>query len=286
MIRRREDFPPTRELPWLDRPDALEEIERRRRAGRITADQANWLAHFSREGYVVFENVLERSDIDAVNADVDRIVASSRHLPFPELQKKFENTFVHSAAIRRVFTNAGMLARLDLLFDRPALPYQTLNMPVSSQQAAHSDEILMTSHPPGYMAAVWFALEDITPDCGPLRLWPRSHRLPYIGARDVGIPRGVGEEECARVYNARYYEMIGEQIQRLGLQEWTFLPKCGDALIWHSNLLHGAHFVTRAEATRKSMIGHYYADGVVHYSDLFQRPCDLPGLRSTSPATR
>ncbi len=281
MVHRREDYAVDEAtLPWLDRRDAEQAIERRRRAGEIRDDDAAWLRRFAREGYVVFEQVLSRAETDAINADVDAILAANRHLPIGELKEKFKNVYVHSEAVRRAFVHPRMLERLDQILGMRAIPHQTLNLPVSSQQAAHSDEILMTTNPPGYTLAVWYALEDIPPDCGPLKVYPKSHRLPYISAREVGIPRGVVEDECARIYDANYYALVGRRLGELGLEPWTFLPRRGDALVWHSNLLHGAHATTRAGATRRSMISHYFGERSEHYSDLFQRPCLSPSLRA------
>ena len=283
MARRREDYTfDAAALPWLDRPDAQAAIERKRRAGEISAQDAVWLEHFCREGYAVFERVLTSEQCEAINADVELVFQTNQHLPHDVLKEKFINVYVHSEAVRRVFAHPGMLARLDLILGMRAVPHQTLNLPLSSQQAAHSDEILMTTHPAGYTLAVWYALEDITPDCGPLMVFPKSHRLPYVSAREVGIPRGVSEAECARIYDERYYALIARTIELRGLKPWTFLPRRGDALVWHSNLLHGAHPTTRGGATRKSMIAHYFGEEAEHYSDLFQRPCLSPKLRDES----
>ena len=283
MAQRFEDFPPApvERLPWLDRPDALPAIERKCAAGEIRAEEAAWLRRWVHDGYAVFEGVLESSHVDAINADVDAVHAANRHLPLSELKKKFENVYVHSAAVRAALTLPAMLERLDRILGTRALPHQTLNLPVSSQQSAHSDQILMTTHPLGYTVAVWYALEDITPDSGPLVIYPGSHRLAHLSAREVGIPRGVSEDECARIYDERYYDLVGQRIRELALEPVPFLPRRGDALVWHSNLLHGARPISRAGATRKSLIAHYFGADAEHYSDLFQRPCVSPAVLRT-----
>jgi len=267
------------ELPWLDRPDAQQAIERRHRDGELTSEQADWLRRWVRDGYVIFPGVLAPALAARINADVEDVLAAHRHLEHDRLRLEFQDLHVRSLADREALLLPGVLERLDLLLGCRVLPYQTLNLPVSSQQGAHSDQILMTTHPPGFMVAVWFALEDITPDSGPLVVYPGSHRLPYVSAQEVGIPRGAGEEECARVFDACYYERIRSEVQRRGLRPEPFVPRCGDILVWHSNLLHGAELVRRPDATRRSLIAHYFGEGAEAYSDLFQRPCHLPGLR-------
>ena len=279
MAFRREDYPGNAEPPWLDRPDALEAIERRRDAGELTGEEAQDLTHWVQNGYLVFEGVLSPELAAEINADAEAILAEHGHLPIGELKMKFENVYVHSEAVRRAICLPFVFRWLDLILGTRVIPHQTLNMPISSQQGTHSDEILMTTHPPGYLAAVWFALEDITEDCGPLLLYPGSHRLPYVSAAEVGIPRGASRDECARIYDANYYRRVQAEVEKFGKEPFTFLPRQGDILIWHSNLLHGAHLTTRAGATRKSLIAHYFGAEAEHYSDLFQRACLSPDLR-------
>ena len=71
--------------------------------------------------------------------------------------------------------------------EREPAPFQTITSHKGSQQQEHSDSIHMTTYPIGYLTAAWVAFEDIHPDSGPLVYYPKSHRLPYIFSRDVGI---------------------------------------------------------------------------------------------------
>lgn len=279
MAHRREDYPEDGELPWLDRPDALDAIDARVAAGELDEPRAERLRGWHRDGYLVLEGVLDEATTDAINADVDRVIEANRHLPIAELRYKFQDIFPDSEATRRAMSAPVVLEWIDLILGVRALPYQTLNLPVSSQQGAHSDQILMTTHPPGYLAAAWFALEDVGEDAGPLYYLPGSHRLSYVGALETGIPRGADEAESGRVYDANYYEILGKVARESGLPDVTFLPKRGDVLLWHSNLIHGGRPTLRQDATRKSLIVHYFGEGAEHYSDLFGRGCNLPDLR-------
>ena len=164
---RREDYPDSAEPPWLDRPDASLAIDRKLAAGELTEPHAAELRTWVRDGYLVIPGVLDRATAEEINADVDAILEANRELPLDQLKKKFENVYRTSEATRRALVTPLVLELLDRLLGTRVIPHQTLNLPVSSQQAAHSDEILMTTHPPGYTVAVWFALEDIQPDSGP-----------------------------------------------------------------------------------------------------------------------
>ena len=279
VVHRAEDYPTTADIPWLDRPDAMEQIAARQAAGEIDGRQAGLLRKWVRDGYVSLSGVLDQPTVDEINADVAAVIEANQHLPIAELRLKIQDNFTESAATRRAMMLPSVLEFMDLLLGRRALPYQTLSLPVSSQIAPHVDAILMTSHPRDYLIAAWFALESIQPDSGPLVLYPGSHKLPYISAGEVGIPRGASEAECSSVYDARFYDLVAERVESNGFQLYTHLPACGDVLFWHSNLVHGATAPASPDATRKSLIVHYFGEGAEHYSDLFNRRCDLPGLR-------
>ncbi len=266
-------------LPWLDRPDALEAIEAKLAGGEIDQEQAGWLRKWHQDGYLVFEGLFDAEIAEGINADVQAIYDEYGHLPLHELREHFKNAYHRSEWTCRALVLPQVLERLDLLLGARMIPHQTLNLPVSSQQKAHSDQILMTTQPIGFMAAAWFALEDIDSECGPLLVYPGSHRLSYVSAEEVGIPREATPPEVDRIYDERYYDMIETRIRESGVEPWAFVPKQGDVLVWHSNLLHAAALIEREGATRRSLIAHYFADHTQHYSDMYGWDCISPELR-------
>jgi len=69
-----------------------------------------------------------------------------------------------------------------------------------------------------------------------------------------------------------YEQKIEAVIFKNHLIEKKFLPKKGDFLIWHANLLHGGAPITKQGKTRKSMVCHYFAKDVLCYHEISQRP--------------
>ena len=129
----------------------------------------------------------------------------------------------------------------------------------------------MTTYPLGYLIAIWIALEDITEDSGPLSYFPGSHKLPYL--LNDGYERGGNVFTVGADSNyLKYEEKIGEIMQSKQLPKKVFTAKKGDVLVWHANLVHGGEKITNPSATRKSMVVHYFADGVIKYHEISERP--------------
>jgi ectoine hydroxylase-related dioxygenase (phytanoyl-CoA dioxygenase family) len=176
--------------------------------------------------------------------------------------------------INSISSDPQLLALLELILDKPVLPFQTLNFIRGSGQRAHSDSIHMTTYPLGYLVAVWIALEDIHENSGPLFYYPGSHKLPYLLNDDFGnISTGwmLGNREYTD-----YEDVIANLILKKGLQPERFLPRKGDILVWHANLLHGGEPIVDPELTRKSMVIHYFAHDVIKYHEITERPSLIP----------
>ncbi len=85
----------------------------------------------------------------------------------------------HSAHALDLYLQPTLFRMVELIFDAPALAFQSLYFEYGSSQGLHRDPMFVATHPPLNMCAAWVALEDITPDSGPLLYAPGSHRLPW-----------------------------------------------------------------------------------------------------------
>lgn len=56
------------------------------------------------------------------------------------------------------------------------------------------------------------------------------------------------------------------------LEKKILLAKKGDVFIWHANLMHGGEPMLNKEQTRKSMVVHYFANDVIAYHEISERP--------------
>lgn len=263
---------------WLDREDAAHAIASRWAAGQLDEAQAVRCTEFCVRGWTVLRGAIEDELTGAIAAELDQHLAACEQLPRDELSASLQNLFPRLPATRRAMCHATLRDELGRLLGVRALPYQSLHLPVSSEHEAHSDEILMSTRPRGYMAAAWIALEDVGPEQGPVVLWPGSHYLPYLSARAVGVPETQDAGARRRHYDAHYFERAREQAEGYGVPPEPFTGRRGDVLIWHQALLHATVAPTRPGATRRSLVLHYFGEGAEHYSDLYARPCALPHL--------
>jgi hypothetical protein len=272
---RAEHFPASGPFPWLDRPDALEEIEARLARGDISAADADLCRRWARDGYVILDNLIEDAVLDEVWEGYERAIRTQRIVPPAEPAGEGDvypgrslNPHKKVGAFCRILKHAELLRSIRVLMDREPRPLQTIAAHKGSQQGLHSDSIHMTTYPLGYLTAAWIAFEQIEPDCGPLVYYPESHRLPYVFSKEVGI----GVEDLKRsgyqTYQAKYEPYIRSLVEEHGLEPHYFHAKKGDVLIWHANLIHGGSPRRDLGLSRKSVVCHFFVKKAFVYHDL------------------
>lgn len=168
--------------------------------------------------------------------------------------------------VRAIASNPAVLDLLTKLYGRRAFPFQTLNFPVGTQQALHTDAVHFSSIPERFMCGVWLAMEDIGPDSGPLTYLPGSHRWPIMANAMIGRRGWQSELISAQdPYGVAWAALI----EANGMQQETFHARKGQALIWSANLLHGGSRRLDERLTRWSQVTHYYFDDCIYYTPAF-----------------
>ncbi len=138
--------------------------------------------------------------------------------------------------IRAIATNQAVQDLRGKLYGRRAFPFQTLNFPVGTQQAAHADTAHFSSLPERFMCGGWLAMEDIGPEAGPMFYYPGSHRWPIVNNSLIGR-RGFGSSLSSAQHP---YQLAWTALcEASGAETETFLACKGQALVWCANLLHG-----------------------------------------------
>jgi len=262
------DFPDKESRAWLDVGDSMSLAPLKPGFGDFDAFIQEQLRGWSQRGYLILRGVFDDGEVDAIDAEVDRINRQGRVKLTHDNKLPFLNKL--SPVIERATHCEELVRVLQFILDKEVVPFQTLNFIKGSGQRAHSDSIHMTTYPLGYLIAAWVALEDIHPDSGPLFYYPGSHRLPYLlndEFENYSSILSLGNKKYRD-----YEDMTARIIETQHLQPEIFLPKKGDVLIWHANLIHGGMPVKDQRLTRKSMVIHYYARDVIKYHEITERP--------------
>lgn len=233
--------------------------------------KASWqesLLNWSDQGYAILDGLLSNDQVDQINQEIETLKTN----PNTKWQhgKRIMFAIHQSPLLHQTGSGDQLTSILQLLMSKKVELFQSINFFEGSQQRAHSDSIHMTTFPYGNLIAVWIALEDLSEDCGPLHYYPGSHKLPYIMNREFG---NVGSKiKLGPKTYGDYEDKIESLIHEHQLKKHQFIPKKGDALIWHANLLHGGDPIQRKGATRKSMVFHYYAENAICFHEITQRP--------------
>jgi len=261
------------DIPWLDQADAAEKLRHHDGLQQFSESTQQQILNFPHEGYMILRGFFDSDRVDALNAEIDTLIHSSK-VGFNYTGRKIMDSYRYSPiADQQFFRDPELLRLLNFLMGKPVIPFQTINFIRGSEQRAHSDSIHMSTQPQGHLIAIWVALEPIDEDCGPLFYYPGSHRLPYLTTQDYpsgNTPLTIGAES-----NKRYEDKVESVLQEHDFERRYFTAQPGDLLIWHANLLHGGSAINREGATRRSMVAHYFCEDVICYHEMSQRPALL-----------
>lgn len=268
------DFPVHHaDIPWLDRPNAMEILEQHPTYLAMLPEQQAEIRRFMEEGYMILKGFFPVAEVAQLNQEIEELL-QQQQLDFNYTGRKIMESYKHSPTANAFFRNARLLELLQFIMGKPIIPFHTINFIEGSEQRAHSDSIHMTTEPPGYLIAAWIALEDIGPEQGPLIYYPKSHRLPYLTTEDY--PAGHTKWRLGEFANKRFEDEVEKLVEAQQFEAKTFQAQKGDVLLWHANLIHGGTAITKAGATRKSMVAHYFCEEVICYHEISQRPALLP----------
>ncbi|MGV3538809.1 MAG: phytanoyl-CoA dioxygenase family protein [Rufibacter sp.] len=271
-----EDFSalPPQPGPWLDRPDAQTQFLAKAQALTMFPEAVRQqLLEWPNKGYLILEKFFTDSIVEGINQEIDQMLLR-KQVDFNYTNRKIMFAFRQSEVIKEVVLQPEMLKILEFVLGKKVVPFQTINFLKGSEQKAHSDTIHMTTYPLGYLIAVWIALEDITPENGPLFYYPGSHKLPYVlnpQFDNGGTTFRIGDNAYQN-----YEQKIASVIEENALEKQTFFARKGDAFVWHANLLHGGCPIINPAATRKSMVIHFFAQDAICYHEITQRPALFP----------
>lgn len=261
-------------LIWLDDEGAKRLIDEKLRSGDVTAEEGENLSKFASDGYFITKVNVTADDAAEIDRDVDRLwrekpsdmtfAYDSPPLRFSasnEAEQRRPRHRIHelhcaSPVALRLTLDPALHRYASLILGETAIATQSLYFEFGSQQMLHRDSTVVPTPEFGRLVAAWIALEDITPESGPLAYVPGSQKFPFCGLRNdaeyVYDPSRHTADEVERA--VRFYD---DELKKSGLLTHQFLAKRGEALVWHSALMHGGAPPSSPERTRKSLVVHY-----------------------------
>ena len=231
--------------PWLDQPDALEQVRKHPDFHSFTPELQTKIIQFIQEGYIILEGFFDQDAVRHHNDAIDQLL-QHKQVDFNYTGRKLMEAYKYDPFIEsKFFKNPELLRLLQFLMGKPIIPFHTINFIYGSEQRAHSDSIHMTTYPQGYLIAAWFALEDCSPENGTIFYYPKSHRLPYVTHKDY--PSGNTKWLIGAQSNRFFEDHIEKLVQEHQLEKKQFHAKKGDVFIWHAkfNPWRVSHFKKR-----------------------------------------
>ena len=226
---------------------------------------AGWIA----DGYAILPGAIPHALCDEVLEDAARAYSGDLAPLYREIwsgdavrlvpaagsrEGKLVDLYTKSEAALQVIVHQRIARFLSLVFERPALAFQSLYFEYGSQQRLHQDTAFVPVSSPLQLAASWTALEDVQPGSGELVYAPGSQNVAeyLFEGRYRAMPPGSGEE-------LSFLAHLDAEVAAHGLELRPFLPKKGDVLIWSADLAHGGAPIAGGDPrpTRRSLVAHY-----------------------------
>lgn len=259
--------PPAEGL-WIDQDDAPRQLAQRTQDAFLAEHAGNLM----REGVTRIPAAVAPEACDAlIQAFRQHCAASAREAADYRdgfgYHSRLCNFHLVSPAALDIGLTARVLDVLDFLFDRRAAICSSLTFEKGSQQKLHRDAPFFHTSPEGRFFGVWTALEDVSPEAGPLVYRPGGHRLRVdrlaLADANPGVPPGDLFQP--------YVQRVAEACDRSGLPEVRMdAMRKGDVLIWHPQLPHGGSPIADPRRTRQSIVFHYMPeDASIHGVDAF-----------------
>lgn len=155
----------------------------------------------------------------------------------------------------------------------------------SSARDAERDAPKFRTEPEHLHMGLWFALEDMDHQNGPLTLVPNAHALPELDREKIlrsVYPPGIEiDPHSPELWNA-YQAELRKQREQVGLAEETILARKGDVVVWHPDMLHGEARAADPLRTRHALVMHVTPpDMQIGLQDVFYGGRELPAEQAS-----
>jgi hypothetical protein len=191
--------------------------------------------------------------------------------------------YLYVPELRALSLYPKLLVLLDQLIGYEMGLHLNLTGWVSTERAWHQDDYLNPDFVNSHYAAVWIALRDISPDCGPFEFVPGSHKWPLTRREKVlehcPVKTTAADPAWPTKTQGWVSDIIGREIENQGAKVEQFIAEEGDVLIWHGRLAHRGSLANVPGTPRHSLIAHYSAIEKRRDMQTWRDRCFVPGDR-------
>jgi hypothetical protein len=227
------------------------------------------------EGYTILDLNQSVEIFEIINEKIDKKIFEGNPKLNPKYYHYNDNPRIiegwrYIKEIVDLARDKNVLGFLEYLYKKRPIPFSTINFIKSSEQPLHSDYMHFSSKPERYLTGVWFALEDIDINSGPLQVVPKSHKLPITTLEDLSQDIPKNTKQLKENYT-EYEEHVKKVVNHNNLNSKKITLKKNQCLIWSANLLHGGSPINDEGLTRKSLVVHYHYGNCIYYNPGFSK---------------
>jgi ectoine hydroxylase-related dioxygenase (phytanoyl-CoA dioxygenase family) len=204
-----------------------------------------------KNGYTILRQAVDHSLINTVRMEFDQWIAEHNF----KTRDRVVSFHVYSKNTIELVTNPMIHEIVSLFFDKEQVVYSSLCFREGTMQDYHRDTPHFYTNPINQYCGVWYALEDIHADAGPLKYIIGSHNIDDPDGHEI-FNQIKDKDLCFEKYNGQIKKECEEKmLTTVDEQNYNPINK-GDIIIWHPKLLHGGSMVIDPRLTRYSMVTH------------------------------
>ena len=226
----------------------------------------NHVLNIQNNGFTIVKNGIDIDLVDKVVSDFDYWCGLEEN-NFKKFNKdRVVNFHIYNENTKQLVTNSYVNKILETIFEKEQVVYSSLFFREGTSQHYHRDTPHFYTNPIDQYYGVWYALEDVHINAGPLKYYIGSHKLEcpdgYECFNDIlkTNPNFTidGNDNSILIYYNKKIEDLCIKNKLQSVDEKNYINKInkGDIIIWHPKLLHGGSDIIDPTLTRYSMVTH------------------------------
>lgn len=227
------------------------------------------LKNIDNDGFTIIKKAVDLNVIENVVNDFDNWCKDSDFQP--NSFNRVTNFHIYSKNTLDLVTNKYVNLIMEKSFGTKQCVYSSLFFREGTSQHFHVDTPHFYTNPINKYFGVWYALEDIHQNAGPLKYYIKSHKLETLYGYETYNKLYKNKDSISNDENLNclidYNKSIENLCQKNNLEKidetnYKYKIEKGDIIIWHPNLLHGGSDIIDSSLTRYSMVTHNIPVGI------------------------